>query len=139
MRRASVSIVSNIAEGCGRQSDRELTRFLRIARGSARELECQLLLSRELGYLSQDIWRELDRDIDEISRMLNGMILSLRTPGEYSRLPTHIIPNTNPRTTYSTSHATIGLKSNMPMGGRIRRIGSISQLVRATTGRIQLR
>jgi four helix bundle protein len=76
MRRAAVSVVSNIAEGCGRQGDRELTRFLRIARGSVRELECQLLLSRELGYLEQQIWTDLDRDTEEISRMLNGLIRS---------------------------------------------------------------
>ncbi|MGH7508809.1 MAG: four helix bundle protein [Gemmatimonadales bacterium] len=49
MRRAAVSVSSNIAEGCGRQGDRGLARFLQIARGSVRELECQLLLSCELG------------------------------------------------------------------------------------------
>ena len=79
IRRASVSVVSNIAEGCGRLGDRELTRFLRIARGSVRELECQLLLSRDLAYLPQALWDELNRDIDEISRMLNGLIRSLKT------------------------------------------------------------
>jgi four helix bundle protein len=52
MRRAAVSVVSNIAEGCGRQSDRELAYFLRMARGSVRELQCQLLLSRDLGYIT---------------------------------------------------------------------------------------
>jgi four helix bundle protein len=47
LRRASVSVVSNIAEGTGRRNDRELARFLSIARGSVREFECQLLLSRD--------------------------------------------------------------------------------------------
>lgn len=78
MRRAAVSVVSNIAEGCGRQGDRELTRFLRIARGSVRELECQLLLSRDLGYLPPEVWSQLDTDSQEISRMLNGLIRSLQ-------------------------------------------------------------
>jgi four helix bundle protein len=76
LRRAAVSIVSNIAEGAGRQSDRELARFLRIARGSVRELECQLLLSRDLGYMPPDLWIALDRDSQDISRMLNGLIRS---------------------------------------------------------------
>lgn len=84
MRRAAVSVVSNIAEGCGRQGDRELARFLRMARGSARELECQLLLSRDLGYLSGDAWILLDQELEQISRMLNGLIRSFgrthRTP-----------------------------------------------------------
>ncbi len=78
MRRAAVSVVSNIAEGCGRRGDRELTRFLKIARGSVRELECQLLLSRELGYVTPGVWTKLDGDPPEISRMLNGLIRSFR-------------------------------------------------------------
>ena len=63
MRRAAVSIVSNIAEGCGRQSDRELAYFLRIARGSVREIECQLLLSRDLGYVTSEAWVPLDAQL----------------------------------------------------------------------------
>src|SRR4051812_33270792 len=72
MRRAAISVCSNIAEGCGRQGDRELARFLRIARGSIRELECQLLLSCKRGYLRQDALVELEAASHEISRMLNG-------------------------------------------------------------------
>jgi four helix bundle protein len=79
MRRSAVSVISNIAEGCGRQGDRELSRFLRIARGSIHELECQLFLSHDLGYLEQGTWIELDRDSKEVSRMLNGLIRSTRT------------------------------------------------------------
>lgn len=79
MRRAAVSVVSNIAEGCGRQNDRELAYFLRIARGSVRELECQLLLSRDLGYLSSDVWTDLDAGTQETSRMLNGLVHTVRS------------------------------------------------------------
>lgn len=79
MRRAAVSVCSNIAEGCGRQGDRELARFLQIARGSVRELECQLLLSCKLGYLPQDAHTKLDAGSQEISRMLNRLIRSFRT------------------------------------------------------------
>lgn len=79
LRRAAVSIVSNIAEGSGRQSDAEHARFLRIARGSVCEIECQLLLSRDLGYLESEAWKLLDDDCQHVSRMLNGLIRSLGT------------------------------------------------------------
>jgi four helix bundle protein len=76
LRRAAVSVVSNMAEGSGRQSDRELARFLRIARGSVCEIQCQLLLSRDLGYLHFDSWTILDADCREVSMMLNALIRS---------------------------------------------------------------
>jgi four helix bundle protein len=79
LRRAAISIVSNIAEGSGRQSDREQARFLRIARGSTSELECQLLLSRDVGYLKPGAWLILDSDCREVARMLSGLINTLRT------------------------------------------------------------
>jgi four helix bundle protein len=81
MRRAAVSGSSNIAEGCGRQGDRELARFLQIARGSVRELECQLLLSRDLGYMQSEVYTKLDSGTQEISRMLNCLIRSFRSSG----------------------------------------------------------
>ena len=70
LQRAAVSICSNIAEGCGRQGDAELRRFLRIARGSANELECQLLLAKDLGCLETDEWQTLNRDVRSLSRLL---------------------------------------------------------------------
>jgi four helix bundle protein len=79
MRRAAVSVVSNIAEGCGRQHDRELAYFLRIARGSVREVETQLLLSRDLGYITHDSWMPLDAAAQEVSKMLSGFASSLRS------------------------------------------------------------
>src|SRR4051794_13595338 len=79
MRRAAVSVVSNIAEGCGRQNDRELAYYLRIARGSVRELECQLLLSRDLGYVTREVWEELHRAVERTSKMLSGLIRTVRT------------------------------------------------------------
>ena len=74
MRRAAVSVASNIAEGCGRQGDRELARFLRIARGSVHEVECQLMLAGELEYLKQETCAELERSTAELSKMLNALI-----------------------------------------------------------------
>jgi four helix bundle protein len=76
LRRAAVSVVSNIAEGSGRQGDREQMRFLKIARGSVCEIDCQLLLSRDLGYLDAAAWKVLDDDCQEISRMLHGLVRS---------------------------------------------------------------
>lgn len=79
MRRAAVSVVSNIAEGCGRQHDPELAYYLRVARGSARELECQLLLARDLSYLTQAVWSDLDGAAQDVSRMLVGLIHKVRS------------------------------------------------------------
>ena len=69
MRRAAVSIPSNIAEGSAR-SDAEFHQFLRVALGSAAELEYQMLLSRDLGYLSEADHSGLDQDVTAIKRML---------------------------------------------------------------------
>jgi four helix bundle protein len=79
LRRASVSIASNIAEGCGRGGDPELCRFLRIARGSAAEVECQLLLARDLGYLTSESWRQLDEEIKRISGGIRRLLGALRS------------------------------------------------------------
>jgi len=74
MRRSASSIGANIAEGVGRRSDGELTRFLHIARGSASELEHHLLLARDLEFLSRERFTELTRLADEVQRMLTSLI-----------------------------------------------------------------
>jgi four helix bundle protein len=74
MRRAASSIGANIAEGTGRRSDGELTRFLHIARGSAAELEYHLLLARDLDLLSIAKFDSLRGQVDEIQRMLTSLI-----------------------------------------------------------------
>jgi len=71
------SIPSNIAEGCGRRGDAELARFLSIAAGSATETEYQLILARDLGYISKDYHRDLDGQVNEVKRMLNSFIQRL--------------------------------------------------------------
>src|SRR6476659_9031043 len=63
IRRSAVSIPSNIAEGCGRNSISELKRFLAIASGSASELQYQLILSFDLGYLNESLYKELCSEI----------------------------------------------------------------------------
>ena len=81
LRRAAISVVSNIAEGSGRQSDKEQIRFLRIARGSIQEVESQLLLSRDLGYIAKDVWSALNIEAQEISKMTKGLVRSLLRRG----------------------------------------------------------
>ncbi len=73
-----MSIPSNIAEGWGRGSTREYIHFLQIARGSLTELETQLIITGKLNYLSVQKLNLLTNQIQEIGRMLNGLITSLR-------------------------------------------------------------
>ena len=77
IRRAAVSIPSNIAEGQGRLSKREFKQFLGIARGSLLELETQLLIAGELGYMCQPELEELLRQTAELLRMLNGLMSAI--------------------------------------------------------------
>lgn len=74
IRRAAISVPSNIAEGIGRQSSKENIQFLHIARGSLYEVETQIILSSDLGYISADQFRELSCKIDECKRLLHGYI-----------------------------------------------------------------
>ena len=78
LRRACASIPANIAEGCGRDGDVELARFLTIAMGSASELEYHCLLAHDLGYLSDSDYELLNCNVIEIKRMLAGFKNALR-------------------------------------------------------------
>ncbi len=80
MRRAAVSIPSNIAEGQGRGSTNEFIHFLGTAKGSLFELQTQVHLAKELGYLNQVQSKLLLESTHEIARILNGLINSLATP-----------------------------------------------------------
>ena len=77
LRRSATSITSNIAEGCGRGTDKDFARFLSIAAGSTSETEYQLLLANDLGYLSADNHQRLDAQANEVKRMLNSLIQTL--------------------------------------------------------------
>jgi four helix bundle protein len=79
MRRAAVSVPSNIAEGDGRLSDRMLRVFLAQARGSLFELETQTELARDLEFLDLPAAEELLAKVSEISKMLNGLIAVLES------------------------------------------------------------
>lgn len=81
LRKSASSIPSNIAEGCGREGEREFARFLSIAAGSASESEYQLLLAHDLGYLQSDTHQKLDDQINEVKRMLNSLLHKLTAHG----------------------------------------------------------
>ena len=78
MRRAAVSVPSNIVEGCARDSQADYLRFLDIAFGSLRELHYQLSLSKRLGFLRNQDSPLLEAKIVETEKVLNGLIQSLR-------------------------------------------------------------
>jgi four helix bundle protein len=78
LRRASVSVAANLAEGCGRDSDAELRRFLEIAHGSASEVEYHLLLARDLNLLSADAYQGVADEISQIKRMLGSLARKLK-------------------------------------------------------------
>lgn len=78
LRRASVSIPSNIAEGSGRGT-KEFFHFLNIAKGSAFELETQIVIAKELDPIQSKIYESLNSQIIEIQKMLSGLQKSLRT------------------------------------------------------------
>ena len=77
MRRAAVSVASNIAEGKGRFSRKEFAQFLYRARGSLLELETQMFIAGELGYLDQASGKRMLNEAGELGRILNGLTRSL--------------------------------------------------------------
>jgi four helix bundle protein len=78
VRRAAVSIPSNLAEGAARQTKKEFLNFLHIAKGSLSELDTQLEIARRLEYLDQARREALDERLEQIDRMLCDLVRSLR-------------------------------------------------------------
>jgi four helix bundle protein len=87
MRRASVSVGSNIAEGCSRSSRRDQSRFYEIAYGSLNELATQIHIARELGYSADDAVHALLSEVSDICRMLSGLRRSLSCEHPLSSSP----------------------------------------------------
>ncbi len=78
MRRAAVSISSNIAEGFSRRTSLEKNRFYAIAQGSNTELENQIIIARDVGYVDQKITSEIIEKINFIHKLINGLIKGSR-------------------------------------------------------------
>jgi four helix bundle protein len=74
IKRSSVSIPSNIAEGAARESNKEFLRFLYIAQGSISELNTQLIIANNLSFLNNEDYYQLDEKLTEIRKMLTGLI-----------------------------------------------------------------
>jgi four helix bundle protein len=83
-RRAAVSVPSNIAEGYGRKTTPEYIQALYIAYGSNCELETQILLSGDLGYINEEGIKKLQEEISEVERMLKALIKSLKEKHSYT-------------------------------------------------------
>ena len=90
IQRAAVSVPSNIAEGHARGSRKEYTQFLIIARGSLAEVETQLEIAVDLGYIAQDSLTEIIEKIDYLGRMMNKLLVALKSPENRT-------PKTEPR------------------------------------------
>ena len=79
LQRAVVSISSNIAEGCAKPSDAEFAKFLDTALGSAFEVETQLLIAKNVGYITEELYNELFNLDSEIEKQIVGLIRTLRS------------------------------------------------------------
>ena len=78
IRRAAVSIPSNIAEGAARRSQKEFTQFLYIALGSQQELDTQLIIANNLKYINSNMYNSISMELATIGKMIMGLIKSIR-------------------------------------------------------------
>ena len=91
--RAVVSIPTNISEGFGRYTNKDYVHFLIIARGSVSEVKYLVLLSKDLRYISITEYNELKKELDDIGKMINGLINSLRNKQSNESNPKSLNPN----------------------------------------------
>jgi len=82
IRRAAVSIPSNIAEGSARSSRKEFIQFLNISMGSAVELETQVIISKNLGYITEELFQKISDKVNKISKMVQGLIKSIKSKNQ---------------------------------------------------------
>ena len=80
LRRAAVSITSNISEGFSRRSPREKSQFYFIALGSLTELQSQILIAKDISYLNLDVYENLEKRTVEIGKMINGLLNHFKNP-----------------------------------------------------------
>jgi len=79
IRRATVSIMSNIAEGFDRRSDKELSNFLSMARGSSSEVQNDLYIALDLKYISEEEFKKMYAEAKEIAKQINGLMTYLKS------------------------------------------------------------
>lgn len=79
MRRSAISITSNIAEGFSRKTARDKSQFYAIAKGSLTELQSQMLTARDLGYIAEKEWRNLEDCFAKTAKLLSGLIKSAQS------------------------------------------------------------
>ncbi len=77
LRRSATSIHSNIAEGCGKYSELDFARFLEIALGSSMETDNHLSLAKDLGYISDEIFSILNKELDSIKKMMSSYLIKI--------------------------------------------------------------
>lgn len=104
VRRAAVSIPSNIAEGRGRGTKRDFCRFAQQARGSLFELQTQITIAEALGYATPAQVETLTRRSETVVRLLNGLVRFLQRSSE-TKAPTPHPPTPHPHVIYPESHA----------------------------------
>ncbi len=76
IRRAAISIVSNIAEGFGRNTEKDKSQFYAISKGSVLETQSQLLVAKDLGYISEEDFQEIQKQIIIVQKLLSGLVAS---------------------------------------------------------------
>ena len=81
LRRAASSIPTNIAEGCGRKTKKDLAHFIQIALGSSSEVEYQLYLAKDLNYINENTWQRLNNNVIEIRKMMFAFTNKLTPQG----------------------------------------------------------
>ena len=95
LRRATISIGANLAEGCGRRTSPEFACFIRIAMGSASELDYHLMLCRDFGFLSNEFYERNSKELIRVRKMLSALLSSVEAQMQEKALAAHgQVPNT---------------------------------------------
>ena len=89
LRRATVSIGANLAEGCGRRTSPEFARFIRIAMGSASELDYHLLLCRDFGFITSEFYARNSKELIRVRKMLLALLNSVENQMQEKALAAH--------------------------------------------------
>jgi four helix bundle protein len=79
LRRAAISVPANLAEGCGKKTDKDFARYVQISFGSAQEVEYLIFLAFELGYYPFEEFKNLDKKVNEVKAMLLGLLKTLNS------------------------------------------------------------